>query len=74
MLHWFLLAPSVVGNLTSVGQNDSAFYIFWNEPEFPNGRITNYTVVILNYSDNSTIIKRIAPMNYITINSDLLGK
>ena len=68
------LAPSLVKNLASVGQSASVFYIFWNEPETPNGIISHYIVSILNYSDDSMIIEENASVNYSTINSGLLGK
>ncbi len=47
-----LLAPSLPRNVTWDRHGDDSIVIMWLPPEFPNGIITNY-IVVLNFDDGT---------------------
>ena len=46
MMHdyMFLIAPTAVRNVSAVTKNSESVKVSWDSPEFPNGRVSAYTL------------------------------
>jgi hypothetical protein len=52
---YILSESSEVVNLQSESTNDTTLVISWEPPASPNGYILNYSVIIINLADGSTV-------------------